>query len=152
MLGGQTEQHVTATAGTAADNARALPPGGYDLGIKAWIRHFFDMEIHRGNAVTAVAPGAYDVGIFINAVWHGSTLEALAQLKPAFKKPDGVIHAGNSSQISDGAAALLMTTSDKARELGMAPVARIAWKEATNVSDGTMTSSPGPMPRAARAK
>ena len=36
-----------------------------------------------------------------------------------------MIHAGNSSQISDGAAALMMTTSDKARELGLTPVARV---------------------------
>ncbi|MGH3262787.1 MAG: thiolase family protein, partial [Trebonia sp.] len=45
-------------------------------------------------------------------------------LKPAFK-PDGVIHAGNSSQISDGSAALLMATSEKAAELGLTPVARV---------------------------
>jgi acetyl-CoA acyltransferase len=57
-------------------------------------------------------------------VRRGGTLESLAKLKPAFK-PDGVIHAGNSSQISDGSAALLMTTSEKARELGLTPVARV---------------------------
>ena len=55
---------------------------------------------------------------------RGGTVEGLAKLKPAFR-PDGVIHAGNSSQISDGAAALLMTTSEKAAELGLAPVARV---------------------------
>jgi acetyl-CoA acyltransferase len=58
-------------------------------------------------------------------VRRGGTLETMAQLKPAFKKPDGVIHAGNSSQISDGSAALLMTTSEKARQLGLTPVARV---------------------------
>ena len=55
---------------------------------------------------------------------RGGTVEGLAKLKPAFR-PDGVIHAGNSSQISDGAAALLMTTSEKAAELGLTPVARV---------------------------
>jgi acetyl-CoA acyltransferase len=55
---------------------------------------------------------------------RGGTLETMAKLKPAFK-PDGVIHAGNSSQISDGAAALLMTTSERAAELGLTPLARI---------------------------
>jgi acetyl-CoA acyltransferase len=54
----------------------------------------------------------------------GTTVDTLAQLKTAFK-PDGVITAGNSSQISDGSAALLMTTSDKARELGLTPIARV---------------------------
>lgn len=54
---------------------------------------------------------------------RGSTVEKLANLKPAFRA-DGVIHAGNSSQISDGAAALLLTTPEKARELGLTPLAK----------------------------
>ena len=57
-------------------------------------------------------------------VRRGGTLETLGALKPAFR-PDGVITAGNSSQISDGSAALLITTSAKAAELGLAPLARI---------------------------
>ncbi|WP_226365386.1 acetyl-CoA C-acyltransferase [Pseudonocardia sp. ICBG162] len=58
---------------------------------------------------------------------RGGTLEGLAQLKTVFKDADqgGVIHAGNSSQISDGSAALLMTTSEKATELGLTPIARV---------------------------
>ena len=54
----------------------------------------------------------------------GSSVASLAALKTVFK-PDGVITAGNASQISDGAAALLMTTSEKARELGLTPIARV---------------------------
>ena len=54
---------------------------------------------------------------------RGTTPESLAKLKPSFKE-DGVIHAGNASQISDGAAALLVTTPEKARELGLTPIAR----------------------------
>ena len=52
-----------------------------------------------------------------------TSMEALAGLKPAFK-PDGRITAGNSSQISDGAAALLIMLEDKAEELGLKPMAR----------------------------
>jgi acetyl-CoA acyltransferase len=55
---------------------------------------------------------------------RGTTPDKLAGLRPAFKA-GGVIHAGNSSQISDGAAALLMMTSDRARELGLTPLARV---------------------------
>src|SRR4249919_2552262 len=55
---------------------------------------------------------------------RGTSPEKLAGLKPAFKE-GGVIHAGNSSQISDGAAAVLMMTSDKASELGLTPLARV---------------------------
>src|SRR6202048_1721232 len=56
-------------------------------------------------------------------VRRGTTVEKLAGLKPAFVD-DGVIHAGNSSQISDGAAALLVTTADKAYELDLTPIVR----------------------------
>jgi acetyl-CoA acyltransferase len=55
---------------------------------------------------------------------RGGTVEGLAKLKPAFR-PDGVITAGNSSQISDGSAALLIMTSAKAAELGLTPLVRI---------------------------
>jgi acetyl-CoA acyltransferase len=53
-----------------------------------------------------------------------TSLDKLGGLKPAFKA-DGVITAGNSSQISDGSGALLITTSEKARELGLKPLARL---------------------------
>ena len=54
---------------------------------------------------------------------RGTSVETLAKLKPSFKE-DGVIHAGNASQISDGAAALLITTPERARELGLKAIAR----------------------------
>ncbi len=53
-----------------------------------------------------------------------SNLEALSKLKPVFKK-DGTITPGNASQISDGAAAMVVMTAKKAQELGVTPVARI---------------------------
>src|SRR5205823_13160978 len=52
-----------------------------------------------------------------------SSVEKLATLKPAFK-PDGVITAGNSSQITDGAAAVLVMSEEKANQLGLKPRAR----------------------------
>ncbi|QNK81474.1 thiolase family protein [Nakamurella sp. PAMC28650] len=55
---------------------------------------------------------------------RGGSIEKMASIKPAFK-PDGSITAGNASQISDGSAALLMMTSDKAKELGLTPIARV---------------------------
>jgi acetyl-CoA acyltransferase len=56
-------------------------------------------------------------------VRRGSSVESLGKLKPSFKD-DGVIHAGNASQISDGASALLVTTPEKAAELGLTPLVR----------------------------
>jgi acetyl-CoA acetyltransferase family protein len=55
---------------------------------------------------------------------RGGTIESMAAIKPAFKQ-DGVIHAGNSSQISDGSAALLVMSAEKAKELGLNPVAKV---------------------------
>ncbi|MDT4935752.1 MAG: acetyl-CoA acyltransferase [Pseudonocardiales bacterium] len=55
---------------------------------------------------------------------RGGTVDKLGQLKTAFRE-DGVVTAGNASQISDGSAALLMTTSEKAAELGFTPIARV---------------------------
>jgi acetyl-CoA acyltransferase len=55
---------------------------------------------------------------------RGTPIEKMAQLKPAFKE-DGVIHAGNSSQISDGSAALLFMSAEKAKSLGVKPIAKV---------------------------
>ena len=55
---------------------------------------------------------------------HGSTLEALASLRPAFDKA-GSVTAGNASGLNDGAAAVIMMSASKAKELGLKPLARI---------------------------
>ena len=73
----------------------------------------------------------------------GTSLEKLAELKPAFKE-DGKITAGNSSQISDGAAALLLMSADKAKALGLTPRARI--KDQTTVGVDPVIMLTGPIP------
>ncbi len=72
-----------------------------------------------------------------------TTLEALAGLKPAFK-PDGKVTAGNSSQISDGAAAVLLMSAEKARELGVTPRARIVDQTTVGVDPVMMLTGPIP--------
>ncbi|MBU8729428.1 thiolase family protein [Cytobacillus oceanisediminis] len=72
-----------------------------------------------------------------------TSLEALGSLRAVFKE-NGVIHAGNSSQISDGAAALLIMSRDKAEELGMKPRFRILSRTAVG-SDPTLMLT-GPIP------
>jgi len=83
--------------------------------------------IDQGRFAGQIAPVKLEDGTVIDTdegVRRGGSLESMAKLKPAFK-PDGVIHAGNSSQISDGSAALLMMTSEKAGQLGLTPLARV---------------------------
>jgi acetyl-CoA acyltransferase len=82
------------------------------------------------------AASATDAGLFADEILpvgdvtadegirRGTTLETLAGLRTVFKE-DGVVTAGNASQISDGSAALLMTTSAKAAELGLTPIVRV---------------------------
>ena len=66
---------------------------------------------------------------------RGTTIEKMATLKPAFKE-DGVIHAGNSSQISDGSAALLFMSAEKAKSLGLKPLAQGAHRDACGRRSG----------------
>jgi acetyl-CoA acyltransferase len=73
----------------------------------------------------------------------GTSLEALADLKPAFKE-DGRITAGNSSQISDGAAAVLLMTREKADALGLKPRARIVDQTTVGVDPVIMLTGPIP--------
>lgn len=83
--------------------------------------------VDTGRFTAQIAPVTLSDGTVIDTdegVRRGGTLESLGGLRPAFKS-DGVIHAGNSSQISDGSAALLMTTTETARELGLTPIARV---------------------------
>src|SRR5438093_8065811 len=72
-----------------------------------------------------------------------TSLEALSQLKPVFKE-DGKITAGNSSQISDGAAAVLLMSAEKAKELGLKARARIV--DQTTVGTDPVKMLEGPIP------
>ena len=74
---------------------------------------------------------------------RGTTLEKMGQLKPAFKE-DGVIHAGNSSQISDGSAALLFMSAEKAKSLGLKPIARVHTGTLAGADPVMMLSAPIP--------
>lgn len=105
------------------------------------------------------AAAAQDAGAFIDqivpvftdsdvitddeGIRRGTTVEKLAGLKPAFQD-DGVIHAGNSSQISDGAAALLVMTADQALNLGLTPLVRYRAGAVTGADPVLMLTGPIP--------
>jgi len=74
---------------------------------------------------------------------EGTTAETLANLKPAFKE-DGKVTAGNSSQISDGASAVLVMSEDKAAELGLTPRARFHSFSVAGTDPVTMLKGPIP--------
>jgi len=76
-----------------------------------------------------------------------TTLEKLAALKAAFNKKDGTVTAGNASGINDGAAALVVTTADKAKRVGTPPLARILAYVSTGVDPAIMGMGPVPAVR-----
>ena len=82
---------------------------------------------------------------------RGTTLEKMAQLKPAFSE-DGVIHAGNSSQISDGCGALLFMSAEKAKSLGLKPIARVHTACLAGADPVMMLSAPIPATQKALAR
>jgi len=81
----------------------------------------------------------------------GTTVETLANLKPAFK-PDGVVTAGNSSQIADGASAMLIMSEEKAKALGLTPRARFHTFALAGVDPVTMLTGPIPSTQKALEK
>ncbi len=107
--------------------------------------------IDEGRLAAQIAPVELPDGRLFSTdegLRRGTSPQTLAALKPAFKE-DGVIHAGNSSQISDGAAAVLMMTSDKAHQLGLTPIARV--HTAVVVGDDPVIMLSAPIPATHRA-
>jgi acetyl-CoA acyltransferase len=75
-----------------------------------------------------------------------TTVQTLAQLQPSFRS-DGILHAGNSSQITDGASAILLMSAEKARELGLTARATIRAQAVVGVDPVTMLTGPIPATR-----
>jgi len=125
---------------------------GYESNLKAaqatekgWLqRELFPLQgvDDAGNPLTVTQ----DQGFRANA-----SLEKMAALQPAFT-PDGVTTAGNSSQISDGAAAVVLMTADKARELGLKPRARLVSMVTVGSDPHLMLTGPVPATQKALAK
>jgi acetyl-CoA C-acetyltransferase len=82
----------------------------------------------------------------------GATAEALAKLKPAFKKDGGVVTAGNASGINDSGAAVVVMSADKAKELGIKPLAKIVSYASAGVDPSVMGIGPVPASRKALEK
>ncbi|APE16426.1 acetyl-CoA acetyltransferase [Mycobacterium sp. WY10] len=122
----------------------------------------FSLDSHE-KAAAAQDSGAFDDQIVAikdaegnvvlkdEGIRRGTTLEKMGQLKPAFSE-DGVIHAGNSSQISDGSAALLFMSAEKAKSLGLKPIARVHTATLAGSDPVMMLSGPIPATQKALAK
>ncbi|MBK5306536.1 MAG: acetyl-CoA C-acyltransferase [Frankiaceae bacterium] len=110
--------------------------------------------IDEGRFKNQIVPVTNPDGVVIDTdegVRRGGTIEKLGSLKPAFKE-DGVIHAGNASQISDGSAALLVTTSEFAKAHGLTPLARVHTAVLAAAEPMPMLHAPIPATQKALAK
>jgi 3-oxoadipyl-CoA thiolase len=146
------EHYGTEMMGETAENIADL------TGITRQAQDAFALESHR-RAVAAI-----DGGLFSNEIVpvpvpqkkgeavmvttderprRDTSLEALSRLKPAFRK-DGTVTAGNSSGMNDGAAALLLMSADRARHLGLRPLARLVGSAAAGVPPRIMGLGPVP--------
>ena len=100
----------------------------------------FKDEIVPVSIVSKKGTVVFDSDEFIK---HGTTAEALAGLRPAFDKA-GTVTAGNASGLNDGAAAVLLMSAAKARELGLTPLARIAAYASAGIDPSIMGMGPVP--------
>jgi len=113
-------ERIAKNRGITRDDVDALGLASQQKAAKAWADGRFDREV-----MPIEAPNAEGENVVVDRDqgMRDTTLEGLAKLKPVI---DGGIHtAGNSSQISDGAAAVLWMSAAKAKELGLKPRARI---------------------------
>lgn len=131
---------------------------GAELIAQKWglTRTVLDEYASRSHRLTAEATdrGAFDSQLVAvdtvdatldidEGLRRGTTPDTLAKLKPSFRE-DGVIHAGNASQISDGAAGVLITTPEKARQLGLTPIVRIVAGSVVGADPVLMLTAPIP--------
>ena len=148
------EKYGTEQMGETAENIAALKPH-----ITREMQDAFSLRSHQ------LAIAAIDSGKFAEEILpviipqrkgdpvvvttderprRDTSLESLAKLRPAFRKEGGTVTAGNSSGLNDGAAALLVMSEEKARELGLKPMARVLSSAAAGVPPCTMGLGPVP--------
>jgi acetyl-CoA C-acetyltransferase len=132
---GQTAENVARWKGITREDMDAFAARSQNLAEKAIANGFWEREITpvttpEGNLVTADdCPRA------------GVTVEGMAGLKPVFR-PDGLVTAGNACPLNDGAAAVVIMSDEKAKALGLTPLARIVSTAVTGLSPEVMGHGP----------
>jgi acetyl-CoA acetyltransferase family protein len=152
------EQYSTESMGETAENVAAR------YGVSREDQDAFALESHR-RAVAAAAAGRFDDEIVTvdapapkgppitvhsdEGPRQDTDLERLAKLRPVFRPDGGTVTAGNSSQINDGAACVVVCSSERAGELGLEPLARVVSSGVAGVDPAYMGVGPVPASRGA---
>lgn len=145
---GITAENVAAQFGITREEQDRFAFDSQEKAVKAINRGDFKQEIVPITIKGKKGDIIFDTDEYPKA---GTTLEGLNSLKPAFKK-DGTVTAGNASGINDGAAALVIMSADKAKELGLKPLARILGYGSGGVDPSIMGIGPVRATRAALDK
>ncbi|HCC79287.1 MAG: beta-ketoadipyl CoA thiolase [Chloroflexi bacterium GWB2_49_20] len=148
------EMYGTEQMGETAENIAAMKPE-----ITREMQDAFSVRSHQ-NAIAAIDSGKFAQEILPVQIpqrkgealvvdtderpRRDTTLETLAKLRPAFRKEGGTVTAGNSSGLNDGAAALLLMNAEKAKALGLKPMARLVTSAAGGVPPRIMGLGPVP--------
>jgi acetyl-CoA C-acetyltransferase len=145
---GTTAENVAAKFGITREEQDQLAFESQEKALKAikdgaFVKEIMPVTVKSRKGETVFAVDEYPKG--------ETTAQSLCGLRPAFKK-EGSVTAGNASGINDGAAALVVMSADKARELGLKPLARIRSYASGGVDPSIMGMGPVPATRKALAK
>lgn len=145
---GITAENVNDKWGNTREEQDAFSCASQQKASKALDEGKFKEEVVPITLKTKKGETTFDLDEFVK---KDATVEALAKLKPAFKK-DGSVTAGNASGINDGAAALVIMSKEKADELGIKPLGKIASYASGGVDPSVMGVGPIPATQAALKK
>jgi len=132
---GQTAENVATLRGISREDQDVFGVRSQNLAEKAINNGFFEREI------TPVTLPDGTVVSKDDGPRAGTTLEKVSQLQPVFR-PDGTVTAGNCCPLNDGAAAVVIMSDTKARELGLTPLARIVSTGVSGLSPEIMGLGP----------
>jgi len=132
---GETAENVVERYGVKREDMDRYAKRSQDLAVEARDDGFFDREIV---GVETPDHGVVDKD---DGPRPGTTLEKLAELKPSFRE-GGSVTAGNSCPLNDGAAAVILMSEDKAKELGLKPRARVLASATSGLEPEVMGVAP----------
>ena len=135
----QTAENLAEKYGITREECDEFALNSHKKAAAAWERGFFDDEIFP----VEIPQRKGDPVIFNmdECVRPDTSMEALARLRPVMKK-DGVVTAGNASPMNDGASAILLMSAEKAKELGLKPMAKVTAFASAGVDPNIMGIGP----------
>jgi 3-oxoadipyl-CoA thiolase len=136
---GQTAERVAALDGITREDSDAFGLQSQERAAKAVANGCFDAEV----VPVTTRQGKQEVVVDRDETVRATSLESLAKLKPSFQA-DGVVTAGSSSPLSDGASAVVVASEEAVRDLGLTPRARVVGSAAAGVEPHLMGLGPVP--------